>query len=48
MNFSRQRESILNYLKSTKTHPTAEEIYSELKLELPNLSLATAHRNSNR
>ena len=48
MNFSRQRESILNYLKITKTHPTAEEIYSELKLELPSLSLATVYRNCNR
>lgn len=48
MNFSRQRECILNYLKSTTAHPTAEEIHQHLKEELPNLSLATVYRNCNR
>lgn len=48
MNFSKQRESILEYLKNTKEHPTAEKIYSDLKPELPNLSLATVYRNCNR
>ena len=48
MNFSRQREHILNYLKNTDLHPTAEEIYQDLKSELPNLSLATVYRNCNK
>ena len=48
MNFSRQRECILNYLKSTTSHPTAEEIHQHLKQELPNLSLATVYRNCNK
>ncbi len=48
MNFSKQRESILEYLKNTKEHPTAERIYSDLKQTLPNLSLATVYRNCNR
>lgn len=48
MNFSKQRESILEYLKNTKEHPTAERIYSDLKKSLPNLSLATVYRNCNR
>lgn len=48
MNFSVQREEILNYLKNTKEHPTAEHIYSELKYKLPNLSLATVYRNCNK
>ena len=48
MNFSRQREHILNYLKNTKMHPTAEEIHQELKKALPNLSLATVYRNCNK
>ena len=48
MNFSRQRECILNYLKSTTAHPTAEEIYQHLRDDLPNLSLATVYRNCNR
>ena len=45
MKYSKQRESILNYLKGTKEHPTAEKIYADLKQELPNLSLATVYRN---
>ncbi len=45
MNFSRQRESILNYLKNTTEHPTAEKIYADLKEDMPNLSLATVYRN---
>ena len=48
MNFSRQRECILDYLKNTTAHPTAEEIYQDLKSELPNLSLATVYRNCNK
>ncbi len=48
MNFSRQRECILNCLKSTKLHPTAEEIHQELKSQIPNLSLATVYRNCNK
>lgn len=47
MNFSKQRESILDYLKNTKEHPTAERIYTDLKQTFPNLSLATVYRNCN-
>ena len=45
MNYSRQRESILNYLMNTNEHPTAERIHQDLKTEIPNLSLATVYRN---
>jgi len=48
MNFSRQRESILNYLKNTNEHPTADKIYADLKEEMPSLSLATVYRNCKR
>ncbi len=48
MNYSVQRELILDYLKNTKEHPTAERIYSDLKEKLPNLSLATVYRNCNK
>ena len=47
MNFSKQRETILNYLINSKEHPTAEKIYLDLKSTLPNLSLATVYRNCN-
>ena len=42
---SRQREAIYALLRSTKLHPTAEWLYSELKKEYPNIGLATIYRN---
>ena len=42
---SRQREVILNLLKQAKAHPSAEWIYTEVKKEIPNLSLGTVYRN---
>ena len=43
--FSRKREAIRSVLMSTTSHPTAEWIYSKLKPEIPDLSLATVYRN---
>lgn len=48
MKYSIQKEYILEYLKNTKEHPTAERIYAELKPALPHLSLATVYRNLGR
>ncbi|MGN1060027.1 MAG: Fur family transcriptional regulator [Clostridia bacterium] len=45
--YSRQRELILEYLQNTTTHPTAEQIYTELKRSQPALSLSTVYRNVN-
>jgi Fe2+ or Zn2+ uptake regulation protein len=45
--FSRQREEILEILKGTKIHPTAERIYFQAKKKLPKLSLGTVYRNLN-
>jgi len=42
---SRQRERILDTLKSTKSHPTASWVYDQLKKDFPNLSLGTVYRN---
>ena len=44
-NYSRQRAAILEMLKNTKTHPSAAEIYAEVRKEIPNLSLGTVYRN---
>lgn len=44
-NFSRKRMAILNSLRNTRTHPTADWIYTQLKPENPNLSLGTVYRN---
>ena len=45
--FSRQREEILQILKGTKIHPTAEWIYFQAKKKIPKLSLGTVYRNLN-
>ncbi len=47
MKYSKQREMVLQYLLEKKNHPTAEQIYSELKAVVPSLSLATVYRNLN-
>lgn len=47
MKHSRQRDAIIMLLKSVKSHPSAEWLYSELKSEFPSLSLATVYRNLN-
>lgn len=44
---SRQRDALLLMLKSTTSHPSAEKLYSDLKNEIPNISLATVYRNLN-
>ena len=48
MNYSLQRETILNVLRSTKSHPTAEWVYAETRKTLPSISLATVYRNLNK
>lgn len=40
-----QRDHILKILQNTKTHPTADWIYTQLKPEFPKLSPGTVYRN---
>lgn len=40
-----QKEFILEYLKSTKSHPTAEQVFEKVKKKLPRISLGTVYRN---
>ncbi|WP_438312654.1 peroxide-responsive transcriptional repressor PerR [Sporosarcina sp. FA9] len=40
-----QRHAILEYLVSTKSHPTADEIYKSLARNFPNMSVATVYNN---
>ncbi len=42
---SKQRMAILDFLKGTKAHPTADTVYSHLRTEIPNISLGTVYRN---
>lgn len=44
---SRQRDRIHEILHGTKTHPTADTIYIQLKSEFPDLSLGNVYRNLN-
>jgi Fur family peroxide stress response transcriptional regulator len=45
MRKSRQRDAVLRVLMSTKSHPTAEWLYQEVRKEIPNISLGTVYRN---
>lgn len=45
MNYSKQRERIIEYLSSTKSHPTAEQIYNVVRKEDSKISLGTVYRN---
>jgi Fur family transcriptional regulator, peroxide stress response regulator len=42
-----QRIKIIEYLKKTRTHPTAEMVYKGVAKDLPTISLATVYRNLN-
>jgi len=41
----RKRDAILDYLKHTKAHPSAETIYTDLKSEISDLAMGTVYRN---
>ncbi|BCN28943.1 Fur family transcriptional regulator [Anaeromicropila herbilytica] len=45
LKFSRQRESIKEYLAGTTEHPTADTVYMHLREVYPNISLGTVYRN---
>ena len=47
LKYSKHRESILMLLKSINSHPTAEWLYTELKKNNQNISVATVYRNLN-
>ncbi len=44
---SRQREKVLDVVCSTKSHPTADWVFHEVRKKIPNISLATVYRNLN-
>ena len=44
---SKQRELILQAVRNSDFHPTAEEVYKALNEEHPSLSLGTVYRNLN-
>jgi len=45
VNYSRQRQAIVSFLRTRKDHPTAEVVYQSVRAEYPNISLGTVYRN---
>ena len=43
--YSRQREAVKRFLSDRKDHPTAEQVYEALRLDIPDISLGTVYRN---
>ncbi len=41
----RKRNAILAYLRNTTAHPSAEMVFTDLKQEIPDLSMGTVYRN---
>lgn len=39
-----QRSVILKYLRSTDTHPSAKEVYANVRRQLPGISVSTVYR----
>lgn len=42
---SKKRDAILECVRSTSAHPSAEWVYAQLKPQIPDLSLGTVYRN---
>lgn len=42
---TKQKEAILRILKDTRSHPTADSIYEEVRKEIPHISKGTVYRN---
>jgi Fur family peroxide stress response transcriptional regulator len=41
--FTPQRQAILEFFMATDAHPTAEEIYKQVKVKFPGVSLGTIY-----
>ena len=42
---SKQRDSIMEFLRERKDHPTADTVYMNVRQSFPNISLGTVYRN---
>ena len=45
MRSSKQRDAVLEVLRASCDHPTADVIYERVKESIPNISLGTVYRN---
>jgi len=44
---TKQKRMILEVLKSTNTHPTADWVYEKVRKKIPSISIGTVYRNLN-
>jgi Fur family transcriptional regulator, peroxide stress response regulator len=42
---TKQKEAIINILRGTTSHPSADWVYEQVRKEIPNISLGTVYRN---
>lgn len=42
--YTRQRAAVYDHLCAAATHPTAEQVFSSVRVEIPNISLATVYK----
>jgi Fe2+ or Zn2+ uptake regulation protein len=42
--YTPQREAVLNWLRSVDCHPTAEQVFAAVRVQLPSISLATVYK----
>jgi Fur family peroxide stress response transcriptional regulator len=42
---TKQRKAILDFLRKTKSHPTADQIYDSVRKIIPSISKGTVYRN---
>ena len=42
---TKQRQAILKVLRDTRSHPTAQWIYEQVRQEIPHISLGTVYRD---
>ena len=45
LRLTKQRQIILESLRSVTSHPTADEVYEMIRKRMPNISLGTVYRN---
>jgi Fe2+ or Zn2+ uptake regulation protein len=42
--FTEQRSAVYRYLLATETHPTADDVFTVVRSEIPDISLATVYK----